>query len=66
MFTWARTNGRQKARLDLALLTQGLRPYLIICEKPILFQSDHSHLKSTIDFSKFTEGKGTWKFNDLL
>ena len=66
MYTWARTNGRQKARLDLSLITQGLRPYLINCEKLTSFQSDHSPLKTVLDFSKFRKGKGCWKFCDNL
>ena len=66
MYTWSKINGRQKARLDLSLITQGLRPFITKCDKLTPFQSDHAPLLLELDFTKFKKGRGTWRFDDSL
>ena len=65
-FTWIRRGGDQKARLDMFSITESMRPFLSDFKKLPRYKSDHHPIQINIDFSKFSRGKGVWKFNDNL
>ena len=66
MFTWTKKGGPQRARLDLFLTTESLRPYITSLSKMSSYKSDHNPVIITIDYSKFQRGKGFWKHNSSL
>ena len=66
LFTWIRKVGPQRARLDMFLLTESLRPFIHAQSTFPAFMSDHSPIVLTIDFSQFVCGKGVWKHNSEL
>ena len=65
-FTWHKFNENKQSRLDYFLVSASLRPYVEKAEIIPGFCSDHSALTLEIDFSKFTRGRGFWKFNSSL
>ena len=66
LFTWIRKGGPQRARLDMFLLTESLRPFIQSQSTFPAFRSDHSPIILAIDFSQFVRGKGVWKHNSEL
>jgi len=66
LFTWIRNGGPQRARLDMFLLSESLRPFISHHSTYPSFQSDHKPIILHFDFSKFERGKGLWKHNSLL
>ena len=66
LFTWIRNGGPQRARLDMFLISESLRPYIFSSETGIPFKSDHMPIILKIDFSRFKRGKGFWKHNSAL
>ena len=65
-FTWFSESGRQRARLDMALVTNSLFPFVVDFKTLIKFRCDHCPIALHIDFSNFKRGKGYWKFNNAL
>lgn len=65
-YTWARIGGAQRARLDMFLSSETIRPFITAYEKYPAYKSDHSPIIITIDFSNFNRGKGLWKLNGSL
>ena len=66
MFTWTNKGGPQRARLDMFLTSESLRPYITSFTKISALRSDHSPIILTIDYSQFKRGKGIWKLNNTL
>ena len=65
-FTWKQWGSKKFARLDFFLVSDSLMPFIEKAEiLPSVF-SDHSPVVLEIDFSKFTRGRGFWKFNNSL
>ena len=65
-FTWFRKGGEQKARLDLFLASENLRPNITESRIVPTLKSDHNPILLTLDFAKFVSGPGYWKFKDDL
>ena len=65
-FTWKKNGGRQRARLDMFILSESMRPFLTSYMKTPPFRSDHDSILINIDFTKFVQGKGFWKHNNEL
>ena len=65
-YTWKNWQGNKRARLDMFLASETLKPYLQDCGKYNEHKSDHNPIFLDIDFSKFQKGKGTWKFDNTL
>ena len=64
--TWYQTGGNRRSKLDSYFLSQNLRGYLKAYKKYPLFESDHTPIRITLDFSKFRPGKGNWKLPKVL
>ena len=65
-FSWKQWGNNKFARLDFFLVSNTLLPFVEKSEiLPACF-SDHSPIVLEIDFSRFTRGKGFWKFNNSL
>ena len=58
--------GTRRSKLDSYFLSQNLRGYLKAYKKYPLFESDHTPIRITLDFSKFRPGKGNWKLPKTL
>ena len=54
------------ARLDFFIISQTLLPFISKTGIEAGTQSDHSITSISIDFAKFTKGRGFWKFNNSL
>ena len=65
-YTWHREGGRQKGRLDMAIISNSLAPFLKDFQTLPSHRSDHRPIMITIDFSSFKRGKGYWKFNNSM
>ena len=65
-FTWQKFNENKQSRLDFFLISSSLLPFIQNAKIIPGFCSDHSGIELEIDFSKFTRGKGFWKFNKSL
>ena len=65
-FTWRSTGGPQRARLDMCIASETMRPFITDYQILTAYKSDHSPIMITIDFSSFARGKGYWKFNNSL
>ena len=65
-YSWKQWGSQKFARLDFFLVSNTLLPFV---EKanilPTCF-SDHSPVTLEVDFSRFSRGKGFWKFNNSL
>ena len=66
MYTWTKKGGPQRARLDMFLTSNSLKPYITNFTKYPAYKSDHNPIILTIDYSNFKRGKGFWKHNSLL
>ena len=65
-FTWKQWGSHKFARLDYFLVSDSLLPYISKASiSPSCF-SDHSPIELEVDFSKFSRGRGFWKFNNSL
>ena len=65
-FTWFNRGGRQRARLDMAIASNSLNPFITSYKSLPFYKSDHRPQLLTIDYSSFARGKGYWKFNNSL
>ena len=65
-FTWVRKGGPQRARLDMAIASNSLLPYIKNFEKFASFNSDHNPIILTLDYAAFSRGRGLWKHNQTL
>ena len=65
-FTWLNPGGMQRARLDMAILSNAVLPFISNFQHLVAFKSDHKPIMITLDFDKFLRGKGYWKFNNAL
>ena len=65
-FTWQKFNENKQSRLDYFLISSSLLPFVQKADIIPSYCSDHSGIELEIDFSKFTRGKGFWKFNNSL
>ena len=65
-FTWTKFNGKKQSRLDFFLISSSLMPFVQSSSIIPGFCSDHSAIQLDIDFSKFSRGRGFWKFNASL
>ena len=66
IFTWQKYNENKQSRLDFFLISPSLLPFVQKAEIIPGFRSDHSGIELEIDFSRFTRGRGFWKFNSSL
>ena len=64
--TWTKKTPRKMARLDFFLNSSTLRPFISKTSIEPGTQSDHSITSVTIDFDKFTKGRGFWRFSNAL
>ena len=60
-FTWLNPGGRQRARLDMAILSNAVLPFISSFQHLVAFKSDHKLIMITLDFDKFQRGKGYLK-----
>ena len=65
-FTWHKFNENKQSRLDYFLVSASLVPFVVKSDIVAGFCSDHSAISLEIDFTKFTRGRGFWKFNSSL
>ena len=65
-YTWHNEGGRQKGRLDMAIISNSLASYLTDFQTLPSHRSDHRPILAIIDFSCFRRGKGYWKLNNAL
>ena len=65
-FSWRKFGCTKKARLDFFLISSQLLPFVRTCDILPGICSDHSIIELEIDFSKFTRGRGFFKFNNSL
>ena len=65
-YTWKNPGGRQRARLDMFISSESLRPFIVAYKKLIPFRSDHDPILIEVDFAKFSSGKSYWKHNNSL
>ena len=65
-FTWQKFNENKQSRLDYFLISASLLPFVVKADILPSFCSDHSGITLEIDFTKFTRGRGFWKFNASL
>ena len=66
IYTYYSFNGKQRARLDYIFHSEALEPAVIdsyLLDMPV---SDHRGMTIVIDFSKFTKGKGLWRFPQYI
>ena len=64
--TWFKPDGTRQSKLDSFFITQNLRGYLKNYTKHPIFNTDHTPISITLDFSKFKAGKGNWKLPKIL
>ena len=62
-FTWVRKRGPQRARLDMGIASNSLRPYIKNFEKFTSFNSDNNPIILTLDYAAFSRERGLWKHN---
>ena len=65
-FTWRRRNPIKQARLDLFLASANILDITKKCTINSSYRSDHSPIELELTSSKFSRGKGLWKFNNSL
>ena len=65
-FTWQKFHDSKCARLDYFLISSSLLPFVQKAEILPGVCSDHSVITLEIDFKKFHQGRGFWKFNSSL
>ena len=65
-FTWKKFRENKMARLDYFLVSSSLLPYIQDTDIFTGSFSDHSGIFLDIDFSRFKQGRGFWKFNASL
>ena len=66
IYTWQKFNANKCSRLDFFLISSSLLPFVKSADIVPGFCSDHSGISLEIDFSKFSRGRGFWKFNASL
>ena len=62
-YTWRKLNSNKMARLDYFIVSNYLKDIIPEIKIGYDHRSDHSITELKIDFSKFKQGPGTWKFN---
>ena len=65
-FTWVKDNGNKLARLDRFLVSPSMSVHMDNYRRFNRGPSDHHPINISIDFSKFTGGKGYWKMPTYL
>ena len=65
-YSWRQFGGVKRARLDFFLVSSSLIPFVENCDILPGIQSDHSMPVLEIDFSRFSRGRGFFKFNNSL
>ena len=65
-FSWRKFGDTKRARLDFHLVSTELIPFVQKSDILPGICSDHSIAELEIDFSKFSRGKGFFKFNNSL
>ena len=65
-FSWRQFGGNKRARLDLFIISATLLPFIEQTDILPGISSDHSITTLEIDFSKFSRGRGFFKFNNSL
>ena len=65
-FTWQKYNENKQSRLDYFLVLSSLLPFVHKAAIIPSYCSDHSGIELEIDFAKFNQGRGFWKFNGSL
>ena len=65
-FSWRQFGGNKRARLDYFLISATLLPFVQNTDILPGISSDHSIQTLDIDFSKFSRGRGFFKFNNSL
>ena len=61
-FTWRRKSPIKQARLDYFIVNTAFTDFISTCDIIPGYRSDHSIVKMNIETSKFTRGRGLWKF----
>ena len=65
-YTWCRYKPLKQARLDYVIVSESLIDLVKSVNIKCGYRTDHSMLEVNILQSKFTRGKGVWKFNTNL
>ena len=65
-FSWRKFGDNKRGRLDFHLISAQLLPFVQKADILPGISSDHSIVELVIDFSKFTRGRGFFKFNNSL
>ena len=66
-YTWTNSaNKKQRGRLDMAITSNSILPFISQFKNIPRIKSDHNPLLLIIDFSRFKRGPGYWKFNNSL
>ena len=66
-FTWTNNaNKSQRGRLDMAVVSNTMLPFITQFKSVPKLKSDHKPLLLSIDFTNFKRGRGYWKFNNSL
>ena len=65
-FSWRKFGDTKRARLDFHLISSQLLPFVQKTDISPGICSDHSVVELEIDFSKFSRGKGFYKYNNSL
>ena len=65
-YTWFNRGGVQRARLDMAIVSNSIRPFLTEYTSLPFYKSDHRPQIVSIDYTVFKRGKGYWKLNNSL
>ena len=65
-YTWRKRNPIKQGRLDFFLITNTMADLIKECDIKAGYRSDHSIITMDILLNNFSQGKGTWKFNNSL
>ena len=65
-YTWFNRGGRQRARLDMAIASNSIRPFITSYQSLPMYKNDHRPQMITLDYTVFKRGKGYWKLNNSL
>ena len=65
-YTWKKWSEDKMARLDYFLISANLAPFVHRVGFAPISKTDHKIITLEIDFQRFQQGKGFWKFNNSL
>ena len=65
-FTWKKPGSSKRARLDMFIASNSMRPYITKYKKLLSWKCDHDPISIDIDFASFKAGKAYWRHNNAL